>query len=106
MESLTYPTINIIISGATLIVLGVMYFRKPQVKMDKELSIIDQKLNDHKDKFDIKFDSLKECVGDLRRNDIHSIEVRQDQMSKILVEHTKALVELKTIIDERIPKEK
>lgn len=113
MEVITGNTVQLIISIVTVAIVILMFFRKPQKKQGDEIKEAEKRIAVHTERTDQKFIGVnKELVGlrdiilDFKRNDLHSMEVRQDQFAEHLIKNTNELVKLSTVIDERIPKAK
>lgn len=109
-------TINLVISIFTLMgmVFAVFfYFKKPQIKAEQFDALIEEKFANHERNQAAEFKNRDERLIDLRLalqnlkdNDLHSIGMRQDQFAQLMIDLTKSVVRLETIIDERIPRGK
>lgn len=100
-EYLTFSTVSVIISIVTVILVGIMFFRKPQEKLKDAVKAMQEKQAVHKEQNDMKFEGLcKDIMGirdlmlQLKQNDLHTIEVRQDQFAQHILDQTKEMARI------------
>ena len=93
MDLLTKDNIEFIIYIIGLFFIAYNTFRKPQIRADKDISIIGEKM-----------DNLEEEMADLKDNHLHSIEKKQDELKDDIGEMNTKITQLATIIEERTEK--
>ena len=98
-------------TGNIVFVLGILgtiftvynYFRTPQIRSEKIDALLKQNLEFLTANFNVKFLSIDKQMINLKDNHIHTIETRIESLTGIISAMGNQLVELKTIINERIP---
>ena len=93
MDLLTKDNIEFIIYIIGLLFIAYNTFRKPQIRADKDISIMGGKI-----------DNLKKEMADLKDNHLHSIEEKQDELKDDIGEMNTKITQLATIIEERTEK--
>jgi hypothetical protein len=98
-----------------MFVLGIMgvifgiyqYFRNPQIAEDKKAALLAQEVKTQTNSVDSRFEAMQENFKGLllqSNNHIHTLEVKIDEINKIIGDVRVNVATLSTIIDERIPK--
>ena len=98
-----------------MFVLGIMgvifgiyqYFRNPQIAEDKKAALLAQEVKTQTNSVDSRFEAMQENFKGLllqSNNHIHTLEVKIDEINKIIGDVRVNVAKLSTIIDERIPK--
>ncbi|PIY96087.1 MAG: hypothetical protein COY66_05020 [Candidatus Kerfeldbacteria bacterium CG_4_10_14_0_8_um_filter_42_10] len=93
-EALTFSTVNLIVSLITIILVGINFFRKPQVRMGDEIKDLEGRLQSHQDCNSLETRQLRDALMDLKKNDLHELNIRQDQFANLIIEQTKELARL------------
>lgn len=104
---LTQPNIMFILGILGLIFTVYRYFREPQIQSDKKDALFAQQLKFMTESTDKRFKDIQDNFQQLllqSNNHIHTVDTKVDSLNKIVTEVETKLVELTTIINERIPK--
>jgi len=83
------------------------YFRNPQIKADKTDALLAQKIQWDKEGNERRFAEIQDNIKDafsLAQNHTHSVELKVDELTKDVKILSGKIIELATIISERIPK--
>lgn len=84
-----------------------LYFRNPQVKLEKKDALVDQQLKFMQESTDRRFQEIQKNFEQLllqSNNHIHTVDVKVDKMGQNMAEMTNQITRLGTIIEERMPK--
>lgn len=104
---LTQPNIMFILGILGLIFTVYRYFREPQIQSDKKDALFAQQFKFMTESTDKRFKDIQDNFQQLllqSNNHIHTVDTKVDSLNKIVTEVETKLVELTTIINERIPK--
>lgn len=83
------------------------YFKEPQVQSEKTEALTTQRMQFMSQESDKRFGLMQQSFQDLllqSNNHIHTVDVKVESLTKVMIEMGKEVVKLSTIIDERIPK--
>ena len=108
---ITAENISIVLQIATFIgiVFAVyLYFKKPQITSELNDAIFTEQFKNLTDKFDDRFQDMKEGVIKLMQNDLHELksDVREHIKNQIINERSVAsdFTKIFTLLDERLPR--
>jgi len=94
--------------GILGVIFGIyQYFRNPQIAEDKKAALLAQEVKTQTNSVDSRFEAMQENFKGLllqSNNHIHTLEVKIDEINKIIGDVRVNVATLSTIIDERIPK--
>lgn len=82
------------------------YLTNPAHKQEKDLASLASELTKHEEVQVGELRALTTALANIKDNDLHTIEGKTEQNRQSIEALTNAVVELKTIIDERIPKKR
>jgi len=85
-----------------------LYFRNPQVAIDKKAALLAQEIGLRDNSVDSRFMQMQTDIKEsytLAQNHMHTVDTKIDVLSEQVVLLGKEVVRLSTIIDERIPKQ-
>lgn len=83
------------------------YFKNPQIENEKKDLILAQQAQWQIESNERRFNGLQDSIKDaflLAQNHTHTVDVKVDSLVTTVGEMGKQIVQLATIIDERIPK--
>ena len=106
-EIITQSNITFVIAILAVLFGVYHYFKNPQIKSDKEDALFEQKMNYMTDANERRFQSMQENFKDLvlqSNNHIHTVDVKVENLSGVISTMGQEIVQLRTIIEERIPK--
>lgn len=93
-------------------ILGVLftvysYFRNPQVEEEKRAAILAKQVNWTSESVEKRFSVMQDNIKDaflMATNHTHTVEVKVDELNRIIHSLENTVTKLNTIIDERIPR--
>lgn len=83
------------------------YFRDPQIKSDKNDDLIMQKEDLKGQEYERRFNELSKSIAsnlEFALNHVHTVDTKVDNLTQVVGKLSENIVELRTIINERIPK--
>lgn len=86
---------------ATVIVVAVsviQFFTNPSTENTKRITEVEAQLE--------SFQKISDQINNLRDNHVHSLQLKLDEQGKTLQETQKEIIEIKTILNERLPNKK
>ena len=106
-DILTIPNITFVLGTLAIIFSVYNYFKNPQVEEDKKASLLAQQVEWEKEATEKRFTELGSRLDGsmtLAQNHIHTVDVKVDSVISSVNTMSNEIVELATIINERIPK--
>ena len=108
MESILTPSNVMFALGIIGILFSVYrYFKDPQTKSEQTDALMKQQIDWQMTATEKRFASMQESFNSLllqSNNHIHTVDTKVDKVNEAMIEMGKSIVQLSTIINERIPK--
>lgn len=108
MESILTPANIMFVLGLLGVLFGIFrYFRDPQVEAEKTDALMKQQMEWQTSATEKRFQTMQESYNALllqSNNHIHTVDTKVDKLNEAMIEMGKHVVQLRTIIEERIPK--
>lgn len=111
MTNINLQTISYIVGFLGIVFAVYLYFRNPQEKLDKDASILEQRVQWEKESNEKRFSDMGIRMDNaltLAQNHTHTVDVKVDgligSVNTMNLQLTNAITRLETTINERIPK--
>jgi len=94
-EYLTFSAVSVILSLVTAIIVGWNAIRKPQATMGDEVKDLKAVMQSHKDTNTLEISQLRDAFIDIKKNDLHEMNCRQDSFAQLMIDQTKEMAQIR-----------